>query len=306
MYKQNIYAIPLDGDVIYMLYRKDLVEDIGLPTPRSWDDVALILDYYEGKDIDGDGVPDYGNCFSTAENDIADKMFWAIASSFLQTRGTSQGTFFDPETMDPISNSIEFIHVLEVYKHLVLHSPFVDNPEGVGWMENRELFNQKKCVLFYNFPGPIKSMISAQKENGLSGTLNLAPLPGKKCEADDECPFASDEVNYAPFLAGGGFCYAVNARTSEQKQSAAFDFALYLSDPGGSFWDVAHPSSFLDPLRLRHTSSLANNRTIESKAFLEFGWEPRQLSEYACTFTYTFAFAFAYMSWWQMSNHVFV
>lgn len=280
-----------------MLYRKDLVEDVGLPTPRSWDDVALILDYYEGKDIDGDGVPDYyGNCFSTAENDIADKMFWAIASSFLQTMGTSQGTFFDPETMDPKSNSAEFIKVLEVYEHLVTHSPFTIKNEGVDWEENRALFNQKKCVLLYNFPGPIKSMISAQEENGMQGNLNLAPLPGKKCEADDECPFATDGVNYAPYLAGGGFCYAVNARISEEKQSAAFDFALYLSDPGGSFWDVAHPSSYLDPLRLRHTSSLANNRTIESKAFLEFGWEPRQLSEYYTLnlHIHIFVYAFTY------------
>jgi len=82
----------------------------------------------------------------------------------------------------------------------------------------------------------------------------------------------------------------VNAKISEEKQSAAFDFALYLSDPGGSFWDVAHPSSFLDPSRLRHTSSLTNNQTIESKAFLEFGWEPRQLSEYNRTFAFTYAF----------------
>jgi hypothetical protein len=74
--------------------------------------------------------------------------------------------------------------------------------------------------------------------------------------------------------------YAVNNRVSKEKQKAALDFAFYLSDPGGSFWDVAHPESFLDPLRLRHTSSLSNNRTLEAKAFLEFGWENRQLSEY--------------------------
>ena len=35
MYKKNIYAVPLDGDVIVMLYRKDLVEGVGLPTPHT-------------------------------------------------------------------------------------------------------------------------------------------------------------------------------------------------------------------------------------------------------------------------------
>jgi len=265
-----------------MLYRKDLVEDVGLPTPRSWDDIMTILAYYDGKDINGDGVPDFGNCFSTAEDDIADKMFWAVAASFVQTRGTSQGIFFDPETMEPVSSSPEFIEVLEVYDNLVQHSPFAVNNTGVTWQSNRKLFNEKRCVLFYNYPGPIKSMISAQKKNGMSQSLNLAPLPGKKCTEDDVCPFASEYgVNHAPFLAGGGMAYAVNDRVSKEKQKAALDFAFYLSDPGGSFWDVAHPDSFLDPLRSRHTSSLANNRTLEAKAFLEFGWEARQLSEYS-------------------------
>jgi ABC-type sugar transport system, periplasmic component len=90
-YKQKVFAIPVDGDVVYMMYRKDLVEDVGLPTPISWDDVSTILEYYEDRDINGDGIPDFGNCFSTAENGIADKIFWAIASSFLQTRGTHKG-----------------------------------------------------------------------------------------------------------------------------------------------------------------------------------------------------------------------
>eukprot|EP00979_Chaetoceros_neogracilis_P007810 scaffold1680_cov144-Chaetoceros_neogracile.AAC.2 len=163
----------------------------GLPTPRSWDDVHTILKYYDGKDINGDGVPDFGNCFSTAEDDIAGTMFWAIASSFLQTRGTAQGTYFDPKTMEPISSSPKFIEVLEVYAKLVQHSPFAVNATGVSWTINRELFNQKKCVLFYNYPGPIKSIISAQKKNGMAGTLNLASLPGKKCAEDEDCPFAS-------------------------------------------------------------------------------------------------------------------
>mmetsp|Transcript_2561 Transcript_2561/g.4800 ORF Transcript_2561/g.4800 Transcript_2561/m.4800 type:complete len:860 (-) Transcript_2561:460-3039(-) len=289
-YKGKVFAVPLDGDVIYMVYRKDLVEDVGLPTPVSWDDVKTILEYYRDKDINGDGIPDFGNCFSTAENDIADKIFWAIASSFLQTRGTSQGTFFDPITMDPASSTPEFQDVLHVYRHLVNHSPFIVNQTGVTWEETRTMFNQGRCVLFYNFPGPIKSIISIQKENGMSGVLNLAPLPGKKCQQTDYCPYASPEdgVNHAPFLAGGGMVYAMNSRSSVEKQQAGLDFALYLSDPGVSFWDVAHPESFLDPLRLRHTSSLANNATREAMAFLEFGWESRQLKMLKQTTEFSF------------------
>jgi hypothetical protein len=184
--------------------------------------------------------------------------------------------------MEPISSTPEFQEVLHVYRNLVNHSPFMVNQTGVTWEENRTLFNQGRCVLFYSVPGPIKSIISIQKENGMSGVLNLAPLPGKKCRSGDDCPFASPEyeVSHAPFLAGGGMVYAINNRSSLEKKQAGLDFSLYLSDPGVSFWDVAHPDSFFDIHRLRHTSSLANNQTRQSMAFLEFGWESRQLSKY--------------------------
>ena len=89
-YNEEVYAVPVDGDVIIMLYREDLVEGEGLPTPYSWDDVMEIIDYFKDKDFTGDGEADYVTCFSTAESDIAGTMFWSIASTFLQTKGTSQ------------------------------------------------------------------------------------------------------------------------------------------------------------------------------------------------------------------------
>ncbi len=126
-YEQKTYAVPVDGDVIIMLYRTDLVEGVGLPTPRTWDDVETILDFYEGKDINGDGIADYGNCFATKKDNIADKMFWSIAASFLQTQGTSQGAFFDSALMKPISSNPKFIGVLNIFKQPVLQSLFRDN-----------------------------------------------------------------------------------------------------------------------------------------------------------------------------------
>lgn len=279
-YNGKTFAVPLDGDVILMLYRKDLVEDVGLPTPGTWDDVLEILEYYDKKDINGDGVPDYGNCFATAEDNIGGESFWAVAASFLQTLGTSSGIFFDPDTMEPMSSyrQEDFIQILELYKKLVQHSPFRDDPSGVGWQENLAAFQEGRCVLWYNYLGPTRVIISKQAENNMTGVLNLAPLPGMKCKKDEYCPFASkDGANHAPFLASGGMSYAINSRVSKEKQQAALDFAFFLSDPAVSFRDVADPGSYLDPLRQRHTASLSNSETKEAQSFLDFGWEERQL-----------------------------
>ena len=286
-YRERVWTVPLDGDVIVMLYRSDLVEGRGLNPPNTWDDVLKIIEYYsrpENADINGDGVADFANCFSTAENDIAGTMFWSIASSFLQTKGTAQGTFFDPDSFDPISKwkEEEFLHVLEVYNELVQSSPFRDQGP-LGWQGNLAEFEAGRCVLWYNYPGPTRILVSNQAKNNMTGVLNYAALPGMACDGDNaliKCPFVSDDgASHAPFLASGGASYVVSARSSEAKAKAALDFTFYISDPAVGFWDVAYPGSFLDPLRRRHTASLSNPTSPSSQAFLQYGWEERQLEQ---------------------------
>jgi len=108
--------------------------------------------------------------------------------------------------------------------------------------------------------------------------LNYAPLPGKKCDISIECPHRTEDgASHAPFLASGGVGFAVNKRAPTLKQKAALAFAFYISDPAVGYWDVAVSGSFLDPLRQRHTVALSNPESEESQAFLEYGWEERQL-----------------------------
>ena len=154
LFNKKIYSIPMDGDVIMSLYRKDLLEDLGLPPIRNWDDVRYIVEHYEGKDINGDGVPDFPICIPTAEKSISHSIFWSVASSFLQTQGTSQGTFFHPDTMDPISSTPMFLEVLDYYKFLVQNSHFRENPNGVDW--ETVAGDLDRCVLYFSYAGSIR------------------------------------------------------------------------------------------------------------------------------------------------------
>jgi multiple sugar transport system substrate-binding protein len=276
IFNKKIYSIPIDGDVIMSLYRKDLVDDVGLPPIRNWDDVRYIANYYDGKDINGDGVPDFPICIPTAEISISHSIFWAVASSFLQTQGTSQGTFFNPDTMDPISSKPEFVEILDYYKFLVQNSHFREYPNGVDW--ETVAGDIDRCVLYFSYAGSIRNLISNQAQLNLTGKLSIAPLPGIACEDKSVCPFTSaDGASHAPFLASGGMTYAVNGRSSDPEKKAALDFILYLSDPAVSWWDVANPDSYLDPCRYRQISALGNIQSKESQTFLDFGWEPAQV-----------------------------
>src|SRR2546423_8619846 len=63
-FKGKIYTIPLDGDFQMVYYRKDLLQKDGLQPPATWDDYISIAQHFQGKDLNGDGKPDYGSCLA--------------------------------------------------------------------------------------------------------------------------------------------------------------------------------------------------------------------------------------------------
>ena len=63
-YSGRIYTIPLDGDFHMVYYRTDLLDKAGLQPPETWDDYQNIAKAFYGKDLNGDGDPDYGSCIS--------------------------------------------------------------------------------------------------------------------------------------------------------------------------------------------------------------------------------------------------
>src|SRR5262249_39946588 len=54
----NIYTIPLDGDFHMVYYRTDVLKDLNINPPATWDDYLAIAKAANGKDMNGDGVGD--------------------------------------------------------------------------------------------------------------------------------------------------------------------------------------------------------------------------------------------------------
>lgn len=275
-YSGEVYMVPLDGDVIYMMYRKDLLSESGFSVPRTWEDFLTVAEYFHNSDLNGDGVPDFGACFATAEQDIGSTMFWAVLASYLQTLGSAEGVFFDAETFEPKISLPVFRTGVEMYKRMVRASPWTEARKGKTWMAVQDDFNQKRCALYFNFPGPIKAIVSSQYTNGLDGTLGLDILPGMACGVD-QCPYSTQSANHAPFYAGGGMGGIVRSQENELRMAMAFDFLTWLSDPNVSYQFVAEPSSFMDPLRYSHINNLHDARSQEAQAFLAQNWSQSEL-----------------------------
>ena len=83
-YKDRIYTIPLDGDFHMVYYRSDLLKNAGLTPPTTWDDYLAIAKQFHGKDLNNDGIPDYGSCMAKGPRFGAYLLFSSIASRHLQ------------------------------------------------------------------------------------------------------------------------------------------------------------------------------------------------------------------------------
>jgi multiple sugar transport system substrate-binding protein len=264
-YQGHTYTIPLDGDFQMVYYRSDLLAKDGLKPPATWDDYLSIAQKYNGKDLNGDGKPDYGSCIAKKRSAQSYWMIWSIAGAYLQTKGTSQGAFFDVDTMKPLVQNQGFATALDVYKKTTQYAPPGELNLDVG--DTRGLFTSGRCALSIDW-GDIGTLAIDPKTSTVQDKVGSVILPGSRrvldratgqlvaCDATT-CPHAIDGVNHAPFSAFGGWSGAINAAAKKDVKDAAYDFLAYLSAPGESNVDVTLGKTGFNPYRVSQFSDLA-------------------------------------------------
>ncbi len=259
-YQGHTYTIPLDGDFHMIYYRSDLLAKDGLQPPATWDDYLAIAKKYQGQDLNGDGTPDYGSCISMKRNAQAYWFIISVAGAYLQSKGTSQGVFFDTTTMKPLTNNEAFAKALDTYKAMLQYAPPDQLNLDVG--DTRGLFTSGRCALSMDW-GDIGTLAIDPKTSKVQDKVGAAILPGSKevldratgklvpCDATT-CPYAINGVNHAPYAAFGGWSGAINAADDPKVKDAAYAFLSYMSQPKQSGEDVTLGKTGFNPYRLSH------------------------------------------------------
>jgi multiple sugar transport system substrate-binding protein len=265
-YVGKTYTITLDGDFQMVYYRSDLLEQAGFSPPETWDDYIKIAKHFHGKDLNGDGKPDYGSCISKKRNAQA---FWAIlsiAGGFIQAQGTGEGMFFDTETMKPLVNNEAFKKALEIYKVTTKYAPPDEINLDVG--DTRSLFTAGRAALTLDW-GDVGTLAIDPKTSKVQDKVGAVILPGTKevldratgklapCDAK-LCPHAVNGINHAPFAAFGGWSGGINAAASKEVKDAAYDFFSYMSQPAQSNVDVTIGITGFNPYRISQFENLDN------------------------------------------------
>lgn len=128
--------------------RRDLFDRYKLSVPVTWEDYVQLAERMNGTDVDGDGKADlYGTCFDI-HPDICKANFILIAmvAPYIQYRGTSQGVFYDPDTMEPLINNAAMLRVLDLYTRL-----FAVQPQTPTCAASNIAFRNRTCLMTINW-----------------------------------------------------------------------------------------------------------------------------------------------------------
>jgi len=260
-YAGKTYMIPLDGDFHMVYYRSDILD----APPKTWDEYLTIAAAQNGKDLNGDGTPDYGSCIAKKKGQQSYWWIISVAGGLLQSQGTGQGAFFDTTNMNPLWNNDAVKLALETYKKTMDYGPKDEINLGVG--DTRGLFTTGRCALSMDWgdigtlaldpaTSTVQDKVGAVITPGWTQVLDRASNKLVACDATT-CPDAVDGVNYAPFASFGGWSGAINAAADAKKKDAAYAFLAYMSAPAQSSEDVTLGKTGFNPYRTSHFENLA-------------------------------------------------
>ena len=213
-------SVPFDLDFVSLLLRDDLRDayekETGSKTPRTWEEFAdytecrsfprlsqllrlSCADYltfcpvdWHGKDLNGDGEPDFGICsLNGAGPGGPQAMLMAIAASKLQYQGSMTGTWFDLNNPDavPLFENDAFYQAAELTRRLWMHS--IDDQPG-GWVELHEDFwHNGRCASYMWLTGSV--------------ALVLTKAPIRRCASYPVPCGEGDEVLWEPTHEDGSY-----------------------------------------------------------------------------------------------------
>src|SRR5438132_1210091 len=188
-----------------------------------------------------------------------------VTPGYLEAKGTREGSFFDADTMKPLTNNEAFAEALRVYVQTGQYGP----PDELNWDvgDSRSGFVTGRCALSIDW-GDIGPLAVDPKTSKVQDKVGAVILPGSPRVLDrktgklvactvQKCPYSTGGVNHAPFAAYGGWSGAINKAAPAKVKDAAYAFLSYMSQPAQSSTDVTIGITGFNPYRRAHFTNLA-------------------------------------------------
>jgi len=224
MYTQwggSTYALPIDGDVLMLVYRKDLFEKHDQEVPETWSEFNEVARYFteETDDIEY-GAATFG------------KRGFGYGW-FLTRFGGANGIYFD-EDMNPQINTEAGRMALESWQETLEYAD--PNSPSYGYAELRDAFLNERAAMVVQWTDVPKK---AAATPAVADKWGGAPVPGfEGMSAASAMPV--------------GRVMGISNYVSDTKKLAAYRWAQTFSLPKYSSHMVSDPDCGEDPFRASH------------------------------------------------------
>lgn len=244
-YSGKLYALPYDGDVLNLYYRKDLLENeeekaafkakygYDLKVPETWDEFLDVAEFFTrkaGEKLAGQVLE--RDFYGTAYYGQKDQIFAWWGNIFAGLGGV----YFDEETMEPAINSEAGVKALEIFKQIHQYCP--PDVLSYGYEELKDVFLEGDCFMVIQWPCVGKKGADPNQSK-IVGKIGVSHVPGVKKDG---------EIYYRALMP----CGRVLAVAAEAKDPwKAYQVIHYLSVET-SMDDVSTAETGLDPYRYSH------------------------------------------------------
>ncbi len=287
--KKYMVANDHDGQVMY--YRSDLIADpahgaafkekygYDLAVPTTWQQFRDVAEYFNGKDLNGDGENDNGLTMHLKVGGQGMFHFMSFSAPYVIGPNNPSTYWFDPETMTPLIDSPGHQRALESLVDLVQFGP----EAMLGWSlgESWDYFLSGRAALTFSWGdlGALAQQAAADGgKNAVQGKTGSAVLPGTNeyYDLNASAWVKTDAPNVVGNTTGGSWA-GVISKYSDAPEATYYLLALMATKEKSSVyaargWDGADPGRFSHYLPPEGTASL--------EAYLQAGWDENDVKTY--------------------------
>ncbi len=261
----NYYALPYDGDVVTLFYRKDIFEDplyknafkkeygIALRVPDTWDDYNRIASFFSKQDRDGDGKTDPGIVGSRLKNSSSMLIFLSKAAAYAKYPD-DPAFYFDIKTMEPRINSPAFVKALREYIEELDYGP----PGMINYAasDTRSAFIRGEGVMVIDWAN-IGVLAETAPQSIIKEKVGYTQLPGANEVYNVRKKRWEKKYNRVSSLVGN-YIFIVNRKS--KNKDLAFAFASYMTSPEITGRLVSKAGAGINPSRFSHLKNPASWR----------------------------------------------
>jgi len=289
------YMVAYDHDGQVMYYRRDLLNDArhqaafrqkfgyALAVPRTWAQFRDAVEYFNGQDLNGDGVPDHGVVMALKPGSQGMFNYMSMSASFVIGPTNPRLYWFDPQTMKPLIESPGHLRALELMVELTKFGPreMLTWDHGRGW--DHFLAGRAAFALTWGDLGAL----AQQSGSRVKGKTGAAQVPGTQEYFDIAQGkwIKTEGVNQVGNTTGASWA-GVISKYSKAPEATYFLLALLASKEKSEVY-AARGWDGIDPGRKFHFLPPEGTGSLEP--YLKAGWDEADVRDYLGAFQRTFS-----------------